>query len=190
MPMPMSTSICTPCPRPCPRDLPCTLPSPRYPLVVVHLIYLAPSPHLDTPWLLPPRAPPQYTTASELYSFAIIVWELLTADKPWKVDAKGRAYNDAAIVMAVISGERPPLPPERPAEPAEAAGAAVERRKAHAALRRIARASWASEPTQRPTFANVRHELGETLRRIDHARLAIVEEEGHDTGGVSTSSES
>ena len=58
----------------------------------------------------PEQLEDEFCAASEVYSFAIIVWEMLTGGRPWRVDHKGRTYNDAAIVMGVISGERPPLP--------------------------------------------------------------------------------
>merc|ERR1719488_219972 len=47
----------------------------------------------------------EFSTSSEVYAWSIIVWEMLTGARPWRVDPMGRAYNDAAIVMSVISGE-------------------------------------------------------------------------------------
>jgi serine/threonine protein kinase len=99
----------------------------------------------------------EYSTASEVYAFAIILWEMLTGERPWRIDSKGRAYNDAAIVMSVISGERPPLP---------ARLRLVEGgMPAHAALKRILRQSWAHEPAQRPPFATVGRKLRDAMRR-------------------------
>ena len=57
----------------------------------------------------------QYTTASEVYSFAIVLLELLTGQKPWHHDAEGKPYMEwrqqrHVIYLAVSKGKRPELP--------------------------------------------------------------------------------
>ena len=110
----------------------------------------------------------EYTTESEVYAFAVIAWEMLTGDRPWRVDSKGRSYNDAAVVMAVISGERPKMPARLPL--LSAGG-----QQAHSVLRRIVRESWAHEPHQRPAFAKVSMELRDELRRERERRSGLHE---------------
>ena len=105
----------------------------------------------------------EYSCESEVYSFAIILWELLTSDRPWKVDALGRPYNDAAIVMAVMSGERPTLPAYIAAR--HVVGAVDTRAETHALLVEMARRSWAHESHERPTFAELHYELREEVER-------------------------
>ena len=52
-----------------------------------------------------------YTTWSEVYSFAIVLFELLTGEKPWHRDAEGRPYMEANIIHFVVNkGKRPELP--------------------------------------------------------------------------------
>ena len=118
-----------------------------------------------------------YTIESEAYSFAIIAWELLTGERPWRLDTRGRQFTDAAIVMAVISGERPPLPAEVSISPVSASAGG---RKAHALLKRVMRQSWDHDPHLRPSFAALKLELGAELSRAQVRRdtelLAIVEE--------------
>ena len=48
----------------------------------------------------------EYTTASEVYAFAIVGWEVLTGQLPWE------GKSEASITLAiVVKQERPPLPP-------------------------------------------------------------------------------
>jgi len=94
----------------------------------------------------------QYFTASDVYSLAIIYWELLTADLPWH-DDHARPYTRAQIMMrVVIRGERPPLP-------------TTDRNEACAALRSIVQQAWAQLPEQRPTATHLREELRIELQR-------------------------
>lgn len=127
-----------------------------------------------------------------MYAFAVIVWEVLTGERPWKADSKGRPYNDAAIVMAVISGERPPFPARLPLSPR----LKREGDDAHKVLRRVVKESWAHEPSARPEFAALQLELRDELRRelerrdgsheALHALNKVVEEaDGGDSSGES-----
>ena len=71
----------------------------------------------------------QYTKASDVYSFAIILWELLFQSTPWE------GVSD--IRQQVCRGERPPVNEQA----ANAPG-----------LSRIMKRCWEGEPDQRPTF--------------------------------------
>ena len=84
-----------------------------------------------------------YTSASEVYAFAITLWELLTGARPWQ-DYQGMLITEAMLIKAVVFGnKRPPLvvPPGR------------------AALGRIIQSCWAPTPSRRPSFAEVERKL-------------------------------
>jgi hypothetical protein len=87
------------------------------------------------------QAPEQFddvatiTTFSEVYAFAIIVWELLHGGQPWD----GKA--SLAISRAVDRGERPAIT------------------AADGMLRQLMTECWLREPKQRPTFAAVEKRL-------------------------------
>ena len=50
-----------------------------------------------------------YGTYSEVYSFAIILWELVTTQHAWQYDSEGRPYTSASVIAAVQRGDRPPM---------------------------------------------------------------------------------
>ena len=75
-----------------------------------------------------------YTKESEVYSFGILFWEVLTAKRPWE------GQLDPAIMMAVfMKQERPPLPPEIESAPSG----------------KLLKRCWAHDPSGRPTFAKI-----------------------------------
>ena len=52
-----------------------------------------------------------YTKASEVYSYAMVLYELLTAERPWYRDPEGRPYMDANVLNLVVNkAKRPELP--------------------------------------------------------------------------------
>ncbi|XP_062501732.1 dual specificity protein kinase shkA-like [Corticium candelabrum] len=76
-----------------------------------------------------------YGTATDVYSFAIVVWEIVTRQTPFS----GNEYKfDARIEDAVITGVRPTLPAET-----------------DKGLRYIIEQCWQGKPKDRPTFVDI-----------------------------------
>ena len=87
-------------------------------------------------------------TASDVYSFAIVLWEMLTGLRPWTVDKHGQPFSflEVQVMRAVADrGERPPL--------RDAAGVGSP------FLRELVRRSWAHDAASRPSFAQLLDEL-------------------------------
>ncbi|CAM9643360.1 unnamed protein product [Choristocarpus tenellus] len=75
--------------------------------------------------------------ASDVYSFAIVYWEVLTLEVPW------RGKRGHAIMHSVcIKNERPQLPPDTPAK-----------------IKKIITKCWSKERKKRPTFEEVEKQL-------------------------------
>ena len=112
-----------------------------------------------------------FTTASDVYAFAVILWELMTADTPWD------NLSDAAIVLKVYSrGERPSIP-----------------RRANRGLALIAGRCWAQSPADRPSFSELfteqltQHLVGPEFWCITREDLDEFEEqvqEAHQRGDI------
>lgn len=67
--------------------------------------------------------------ASDVYSFGMVVWEVLARDTPWAT-----LRDREMFVRVVIKGERPAIPADAPADIAD-----------------VMRACWASVPRERPS---------------------------------------
>ena len=53
----------------------------------------------------------QYTTASDVFSFSIVIYELVTGQKPWYRDAEGKPYMEGNVIYLVTQkSKRPELP--------------------------------------------------------------------------------
>ena len=78
------------------------------------------------------------TTAADVYSLAMVFWEIITARVPF--DEPG--VLSSAIHEKVVRGERPPIPADCPLEYAE-----------------LMSKMWVGEAVLRPTAAEVREEL-------------------------------
>lgn len=71
---------------------------------------------------------------SDVYSFGIVVWEILSRKVPWSSESS----VEDIYRKVVIHKERPPIPEEAPDDLAE-----------------VARACWAPDAMERPTFKSV-----------------------------------
>ena len=79
-----------------------------------------------------------YGAPIDVYSFAIIMWELVTRELPWAgIEARNKFIFEAKLTDAVTTGIRPAIP----AYP-EACGAYLE----------LMAACWATDPAERPLF--------------------------------------
>jgi serine/threonine protein kinase len=96
----------------------------------------------------------EYKSSVDVYSFAIIMWELATRDRPWsEFDHLGYTAFRSALGTALLAGRRPRLPGtfdiERPV------------------FASVLRKAWSTDPTMRPTFDTIFELLtqggGETL---------------------------
>ena len=90
-----------------------------------------------------------FTTASEVYSYGIVLWEMLTAQKPWA------GMQDAAVMHKVINNGRPPV------------GSDIKR----TALARLAKRCWAQRPSARPAFAVLETTLQAALQELVRTRI-------------------
>ncbi|CBJ30083.1 putative CTR1-like protein kinase/ leucine rich repeat-containing protein [Ectocarpus siliculosus] len=91
-----------------------------------------PSTHISFAWTAPEVLEKQTTSkASDVYSFGIVVWEVLSRQLPWADQAQPRDI----YLRVVIHGDRPALPADAPVDIAD-----------------MLLGCWAQEPTERPTF--------------------------------------
>jgi serine/threonine protein kinase len=95
-----------------------------------------------TPAFLPPESITRhpegvYTHESEVYSFGVLLWELVTAKRPWD------GYDRAQLLRAISRHERPPF------KDTEAKGL----------LGQLAARCWVHDARARPTFAQVETEM-------------------------------
>lgn len=88
------------------------------------------------------RTPPQSkvldapgsTYASDVYSFGIVAWEVLSRELPWASVAHPREV----YIYVVLKSLRPDIPVDAPAD-----------------LVNMIKACWAGEPDARPTFSRI-----------------------------------
>uniref|UniRef100_A0A2K5XP67 Receptor-interacting serine/threonine-protein kinase 4 n=1 Tax=Mandrillus leucophaeus TaxID=9568 RepID=A0A2K5XP67_MANLE len=95
-----------------------------------------------------------FDTKHDVYSFAIVIWGVLTQKKPF-ADEK----NILHIMVKVVKGHRPELPPVCRARP-----------RACSHLIRLMQRCWQGDPRVRPTFQGNRMN-GELLRQVLAALL-------------------
>ncbi|CAM9735233.1 unnamed protein product, partial [Laminaria digitata] len=74
------------------------------------------------------------TYASDVFSFGIVVWEVLSRQLPWATVTHPRDI----YIRVVLNELRPNIPDD-----------------AHADIADVARACWAGEPGDRPTFSAI-----------------------------------
>ncbi|CAM9406825.1 unnamed protein product, partial [Ectocarpus sp. 8 AP-2014] len=91
-----------------------------------------PSAHISFAWTAPEVLESQETSkASDVYSFGMVAWEVLTRRTPWADQARPRDI----YLRVVMREERPAIPADAPVDITE-----------------MVRSCWAQEPEDRPTF--------------------------------------
>ena len=73
-----------------------------------------------------------YTKAGDVYSFALITYEILSSENP------ANSYNEVTIIQEIHSGKRPSLTPD-----------------IHYSLRDLIEKCWSNDPKDRPTFDEI-----------------------------------
>jgi len=91
----------------------------------------------------------KFSTASDVYAFGIVCWELLTGEQPWA------DYSQAALLGAVMRGERPTIPESASSSPRHGAPALNVQRL----IASKAQQCWLQEASSRPTFAQLSQQL-------------------------------
>nr|XP_020140347.1 receptor-interacting serine/threonine-protein kinase 4 [Microcebus murinus] len=92
-----------------------------------------------------------FDTKHDVYSFAIVIWGVLTQKKPF-ADEK----NILHIMVKVVKGHRPELPPVCRARP-----------RACGNLIRLMQRCWREEPRERPTFQEITSETEDLCEKPD-----------------------
>ncbi|XP_058588056.1 receptor-interacting serine/threonine-protein kinase 4 [Neofelis nebulosa] len=92
-----------------------------------------------------------FDTKHDVYSFAIVIWGVLTQKKPF-ADEK----NILRIMVKVVKGHRPELPPVCRARP-----------RACGNLVRLMQRCWHGEPRERPTFQEITSETEDLCEKPD-----------------------
>ncbi|XP_005885794.2 PREDICTED: receptor-interacting serine/threonine-protein kinase 4 [Myotis brandtii] len=92
-----------------------------------------------------------FDTKHDVYSFAIVIWGVLTQKKPF-ADEK----NILHIMVKVVKGHRPELPPVCRARP-----------RACSHLLRLMQRCWHGDPRERPTFQEITSETEDLCEKPD-----------------------
>lgn len=102
---------------------------------------------VGTPAYLAPetyKRPPQYTPKSDIFALAMVLWELVTRDRPFKDGVREQ------ISMWIIQGEREPIPDTAPA-----------------VLRRVIEMCWDKDPEKRPGTEDIIKSLAEAKTQAE-----------------------
>lgn len=78
------------------------------------------------------------TYASDVYSFGIVAWEVLSRELPWE-----RMPRPQDVIIRVLNGLRPEIPAGAPADMAS-----------------MVRSCWAGKAEDRPTFSSIMERIG------------------------------
>ena len=102
------------------------------------------------------------TPASDVYSFGIVCWELLSGDRPWA------GKSDVAILGAVCNrGERPPMPS---APPTSDTPPSVD---VFAMLSNLVQRCWLQEEENRPKFSQMTRQLELAVSQMKQLRVSL-----------------
>ena len=108
-----------------------------------------------------------FTTASEVYAFAICAWEVLTAKQPWP------DHDLATLTSAIVLDEERPDSPT--SDELKAASLVTQSLWAMVAGNGDLPYCWAQDPRRRPTFSQIAPVLQQAfeshLRNTPHAQL-------------------
>ncbi|XP_066277279.1 atrial natriuretic peptide receptor 1-like isoform X3 [Branchiostoma lanceolatum] len=104
------------------------------------------------------RSIANYATApkSDVYSYGIIVHEILTGDMPYS----SFGLNPSEVLAKIAGGMRPPFRPMLPSSD-----------KIHPLILRIMQECWTEDPLRRPDFASVRSQLFKELKAGKNTNL-------------------
>jgi len=105
------------------------------------------------PEVVPPRPPAkagEYTTAADVYSFGITLWEMVARRRPFK----GYKF-EFQIMDDIIAGVRPPIQSSYPRD-----------------ITKLIEECWHPEPTSRPTFPVIHKFLDGVKKKQDISELA------------------
>ena len=104
------------------------------------------------------------TTASDVYAFAIVCWELLSGHRPWA----GR--SDSAILGAVVNrGERPPMP----SAPPTSSGDTPPSLDVFSLLSNLVQRCWQQEGESRPKFSQISRQLEFAVSQMSQLRVSL-----------------
>ncbi|KAH3763716.1 serine/threonine-protein kinase STY46 [Pelomyxa schiedti] len=92
-----------------------------------------------------------YTVKADVYSYAIVVWEMVTRSVPYE------DKDTWAIPVSVCKGERPSIPKET-----------------HPELAKIIKKCWNHNPSKRPTFTNALAMLAKLRSQIRSQQTVVV----------------
>ena len=104
------------------------------------------------------------TTASDVYSFGIVCWELLSGDRPWA------GKSDTAILGAVVNrSERPPMPSAPPASSSDTPPSV----DVFAMLSNFVQRCWEQEGESRPKFSQMTRQLELAVSQMSQLRVSL-----------------
>jgi serine/threonine protein kinase len=106
-------------------------------------------------WMAPEvfRGDQTYTSAVDVYSFGIVMWELATREVPWASELPSGELNQFIhLNLALQTGRRPVIP----------TSVSVE----HSSFVAVMKKCWAGDPADRPPFSEAVEDLASCLRDV------------------------